>query len=133
MRHIDIDTGLKHRYLKLWHVAQREERASTTRHYAPVPAARGRGGREKGSRKECDNWKQADIYAVCSTSLQATAQAHQQTHIAHILLFQQQQQQGREAGAMERQSQYKELTSLFPDSKQSELGPLSCCCCCKWS
>lgn len=94
MRHIDIDTGFKHRYLKLWHVAQRQDRASSTRQYAPVPAGGKGGEREEGKKKECDNWKQADIYAVCSTSLQATAQAHQQTHIAHILLFQQQQQQG---------------------------------------
>lgn len=95
MRHIDIDTGFKHRYLKLWHVAQRQDRASSTR----PSACRGKGGeREEGKKKECDNWKQADIYAVCSTSLQATAQAHQQTHIAHILLFQQQQQQGGRGG-----------------------------------
>lgn len=51
MRHIDIDTGFKHRYLKLWHVAQRQDRASSIRQYAPVPAGgRGEGGK-KGRRK----------------------------------------------------------------------------------
>lgn len=51
MRHIDIDTGFKHRYLKLWHVAQRQDRASSTRQYAPVPAG-GRGEKGKKGRRK---------------------------------------------------------------------------------
>lgn len=52
MRHIDIDTGLKHRYLKLWHVAQREERAFSAHQYAPVPAASEQGERGKRGERE---------------------------------------------------------------------------------
>lgn len=51
MRHIDIDTGFKHRYLKLWRVAQRQDRASSTRQYAPVPAG-GRGEKGKKGRRK---------------------------------------------------------------------------------
>lgn len=48
MRHIDIDTGFKHRYLKLWHVAQRQDRASSTR----PSACRGEGKKGKKGRRK---------------------------------------------------------------------------------